>query len=90
MRSELQEKALDDAEDFAIDAKIVGGIFLKPKTRKAIGPDNICGNLLKSCASQLSVVFSQLFTWSLKEITVPFTWKTSVICVVPNNRNPSC
>ena len=41
----------------------------------------------------VSVVFSQLFTGSLKENTVPFTWKTSVICPVQNNnkkqkRNP--
>ena len=62
-------------------------------TRKPTGPDNICGRLLKLSASQLSVVFSQLFTWSLKENTVPFTWKTSVICPVQNNnkkqkRNP--
>ena len=79
IRSELQEKVVDDVEDFEIDAKIVEGIFLKRNTRKAIGPDNICGRLLKLCASQLSVVFSLLFTWSLKENTVPFTWKTSVI-----------
>ena len=38
---------------------------------------------MKSYASQLSVVFSQLCTWSLKDNTVPFTWKTSVICPVP-------
>ena len=51
----------------------------------------ICGRLLKLRASQLSVVFSQLFMWSLKENTVPFTWKTSVICHVPKKlkRNPS-
>ena len=52
----------DDAEDFEIDAKIAEGIFLKLYTRKAIAPDNVCGRLLKLCASQLSVAFSQLFT----------------------------
>ena len=74
---------MDDAEDFDFetDAKIVEGSFLKLNTRNAIGPD-ICGSPLKLCASQLAVVFSQLFTWSLKENTVPFTWKTSVICPV--------
>ena len=73
----------DDVEDFEIDAKIVEGIFLKHNTSKAIGPDNMCGRLLKSCVSQLSVVFSQWFTWSLKGNAVRFTWKTSVICPVP-------
>ena len=79
----------DDVEDFEIDAKIVEGIFLKLYTRKVIAPDNICGRLLKLCASQLSVVFSQLFTWSLKENTVPFIWKTSVICPVPHTHTHS-
>ena len=84
IRSELQGKVVDDAEDFdfEIDARIIEGIFLKLNTRKATGPD-IYGRLLKLCTSQLSVVFSQLFTWSLKENTVLFTWKTSVICPVP-------
>ena len=63
---------------------------LKLNTRKVIGPVNICGRLLKSCAFQLSVVFSQLFAWSLKENTVPFTWKTSGICPVPKKLYPSC
>ena len=87
IRSELQEKMVDDV-DFEMEAKIVEGIFLKLNTRKAIGPDNICGRLLKSCASQLSVVFSPLYTWSLKENTIPFTWKSSVICPVPKKQNP--
>ena len=83
IRSELQGKVVDDAEDFdfEIDARIIEGIFLTLNTRKAAGPD-ICGRLLKLCASHHSVVFSQLFTWSLKENTVLFTWKTSVICPV--------
>ena len=47
--SELQRDVVDDVEDFYfyIDARIVEGIFLKLNTRKAIGPDNICGRLLK-------------------------------------------
>ena len=45
---------------------------------------------MKSCASQLSVVFSQLFTWSLKENILPFICKTSVFCPVRKIPNPSC
>ena len=52
---------------------------LKLNTRKAVGSDNICGRLLKLCTFHLSVVFSQLLTWSLKENTVLYTWKTSVL-----------
>ena len=76
--------------DFETDGKIIEGIFLKLNARKATGPYKICGRLLKLCTSQLSVVFSQFRpptqslndTWSLKENTVPFTWKTSVVCPV--------
>jgi len=64
--SELQGKVVDDVDDFdsETDAKTAEGILLKLNTRKARSPDNICGRLLKLCTSQLSVVFSQLFTWS--------------------------
>jgi len=63
------KEKVEYVEDFEIDARIFEGIFLKLNIRKVIGPENICGRLLKSCASQLSIVFSQLFTWSLKENT---------------------
>ena len=55
IRSELQEK--DDVEDFGIDAKIVESIFLKLNIRKAIGLTTSVEDL-KSCASQLAVVFN--------------------------------
>ena len=83
--SVIQLKVVNVVEDFDFEtgAKMVEGLFLKLNTRKQIGPDNICGRLLKLCTSQLSVVFSQLFTWSLKGNTIPFTWKTFAICPVP-------
>ena len=91
IRSELQPKLGEDVDldDSDIDAKTLESIFRRLNTGKAIGPDNICGRLLKSCASQLSVVFSKLFTLSVKENAVPRLWKTSVICPVPKTRNPS-
>ena len=48
-----------------IDGKVVESLFRKLKTKKALGADRISGRLLKTCASQLSYVFSKLFTWSL-------------------------
>ena len=47
-------------------------IFLWLNIRKATGPDKICGQLLKLCASHISVVFSHQFSWPLKEDTLPF------------------
>ena len=80
---------VDGVEDFEIDVRVV--VFFRDyiNIRKATGLDNICGQLLKLCASHLSVVFSHLFSWPLKEDTVPFTWKTSVICPVPKKQTES-
>ncbi len=43
---------------------------------------------MKTCATELSNVFSRLFTWSLKDCSVPLLWKKSIICPVPKNKNP--
>ena len=40
------------------------------------------------CSSTLSGVF-HIFTWSLKDGTVPGVWKTSMICPIPKNNSPS-
>ena len=44
-----------------------------------MGPDNICGKLLKVCAWQLATPFSSLFQKSLDQHTVPKCWKSAVI-----------
>ena len=79
----------DIAGECDVDPKDVESVFLRLKTKKAVGPDNISGRLLKQCAAQLCQVFSVLFSWSLRECCVPKLWKTSVICPVPKNNNPT-
>ena len=64
-------------------------MFSKVKTNKAVGPDNICGRIIKSCASQLCHVFSLLFSWSLNDCCVPELWKKSVVCPVPKKCKPA-
>ena len=54
-----------------------------------MGPDGVGGKLLKFFCNELAGVFSQLFTWSLREATEPDIWKESTICPVPKNRKPS-
>ena len=54
-----------------IDSEQVKCMFLKLNAKKAVGPDNINGPLLKSCASQLCFVFSLLFNWSVNDCHVP-------------------
>ena len=51
-----------------------------------MGPDNICGKLLKVCAWQLAMPFSSLFQKSLDQHTVPKCWKSAVI--IPAAKTP--
>ena len=76
----LQEKIEneDDVFDTNLCAKDVKSLFVKLKTRKAVGPDGISARLLKPCASLLCQVFSILFSRSLKDCCVPNLWKNSV------------
>lgn len=41
------------------------------RPNKAPGPDQICGQLLKACCSQLAGVFCHLFNCSLSEHSIP-------------------
>ena len=79
---------VDDVEDldFEIDAKSLRAFFGSLTLGKQLALTS--AEDLKLCASHISVVFSQLFTWSLKENTIPFTWKTSVICPVKQQQQP--
>ena len=60
------------------------------KPNKAPGPDWICERLLKSCCSQLAGVFCHLFNRSLSEHSIPSLWKSSIICPVAKQSNPTC
>ena len=64
-----------DLADLEIQASVVESAFKRVNPGKASGPDNICGRLLKSCSAQLCSVFSQLFSWSLRDCKVPSGWK---------------
>jgi hypothetical protein len=88
--SDLNERTVDcDVFECDVEAKDVERAFLKLKTKKAVGPDNISARLLKLCASQLCHVFSFLFSWSLKDCCVPNLWKKSVIAPIPKNSKPA-
>jgi hypothetical protein len=86
-KEEVEDGSAD--VDFEIDGSTVEDLFKRLNTRKAVGPDHIGGKLLRFCSAQLSYVFGLLFSWSLRENTVPTLWKTSVICPIPKSRNPS-
>ena len=71
-----------------IDESEVKRLFSRLNTKKAVGPDNISGRILKSCAAQLCHIFSFLFSWSLNDCHVPDLWKKSIVCPVPKKNKP--
>ena len=53
--------------------------------RKATGPDNIPGKVLRGCAYELTEVWTDIFNISLSQAVVPVCLKTSTIIPVPKS-----
>ncbi|KAL0194797.1 hypothetical protein M9458_008369, partial [Cirrhinus mrigala] len=58
--------------------------------RKAPGPDNIPGRVLRECAVELTDVFTDIFNISLNQAVVPTCFKATTIIPVPKKPSPSC
>lgn len=58
--------------------------------RKAAGPDNIPGRVLKACAEELTDVPTDIFNTFLSHAVVPTCFKTTTIVPVPKKVSPSC
>uniref|UniRef100_A0A1A8ATP4 Reverse transcriptase domain-containing protein n=1 Tax=Nothobranchius furzeri TaxID=105023 RepID=A0A1A8ATP4_NOTFU len=58
--------------------------------RKAAGPDNIPGRVLKECAEQLADVLTDIFNISLSSAVVPTCFKAATIVPVPKKSSVSC
>ncbi len=58
--------------------------------RKAPGPDNIPGRVLRDCAVELTDVFTDIFNISLSQAVVPTCFKATTIIPVPKKPSPSC
>ncbi len=58
--------------------------------RKAPGPDNIPGRVLRHCAVELTDVFTDIFNISLSQAVVPTCFKATTIIPVPKKSSPSC
>ncbi|KAK1796915.1 hypothetical protein P4O66_000995 [Electrophorus voltai] len=64
-------------------------VFKRVNTRKAAGPDGICGRVVKACTDQLAPVFTDIFNLSLTLGIVPSSFKRSTIVPVPKKPRPS-
>ncbi|KAL0195209.1 hypothetical protein M9458_008781, partial [Cirrhinus mrigala] len=58
--------------------------------RKAVGPDNIPGRVLRECAAQLTDVLTDIFNTSLSQAVVPTCLKSTSIIPVPKKSPVSC
>ncbi|KAF7665898.1 hypothetical protein LDENG_00128220 [Lucifuga dentata] len=63
----------------SLDVADVRGTLRRINTRKAAGPDNIPGWVLKECADQLAHVLTDIFNTSLNQAVVPSCFKTATI-----------
>ena len=75
-------------EDMLVDEGVVERLFKGLNVRKAPGPDCISGKLLCFCTSQLASIYSVLFSWSLRDCSIPSIWKSSLITPIPKSRSP--
>ena len=57
--------------------------------RKATGPDNIPGRVLRDCAVELTDVLTDIFNTSLSQAAVPTCFKETIIIPVPKKASPS-
>lgn len=64
--------------------------FRRINARKAPGPDNIPGCVLRDCAAELTDVFTDIFNISLVQAVVPTCFKATTIIPVPKKPFPSC
>ncbi|KAM8822285.1 uncharacterized protein ACB058_021512 [Synchiropus picturatus] len=58
--------------------------------RKASGPDDIPGRVLKDCAGELTDVLTDIFNTSLSQAVVPTCLKAASIIPVPKKTSPTC
>ncbi|KAK0139823.1 hypothetical protein N1851_023265 [Merluccius polli] len=62
-----------------VSAECVRRTFSRINPRKASGPDNVPGRVLKSCADELKDVFTDIFNISLSQAVVPTCFKSATI-----------
>ena len=73
----------EDETIFEISEKEVKKSFDRLKINKSSGPDGVKSNVPKMCSLQLSTIYSFIFNLSIKESSIPSSWKCSEIIPVP-------
>lgn len=74
-----------DEKTLCLDTTDVRRTLRRVNTRKAPGPGNIPGRVLKECADKQAYVLTDIFNISLDQANVPSCFKTAIIIPVPKN-----
>jgi len=61
-------------------AEEVSELLSSLKVKKACGPDQVCGRLLREGALELSTSLSALFSKSLQDAVLPLDWVSANVC----------
>ncbi|KAI3355434.1 hypothetical protein L3Q82_017900, partial [Scortum barcoo] len=77
-------------EPLRVTAAEVRRTLQRINPRKAAGPDNISGRVLKGCAYQLTEVLTDIFNTSLQQAAVPTCLKTATIIPIPKTQTAVC
>ncbi|KAM9313509.1 uncharacterized protein KZ484_025085 [Pholidichthys leucotaenia] len=75
---------------FTINTADTQRTLTRVNPRKAAGPDNIPGHVLRDCASELVDVLTDIYNISLSQAIVPRCFKTSIIVPVAKKPVVSC
>ncbi|XP_076849711.1 uncharacterized protein LOC143497938 [Brachyhypopomus gauderio] len=79
-----------DEQALCLSAVDVRRTLCRVNPRRAAGPDQIPGRVLRECAEQLTDVLTDIFNISLSSSTVPTCLKTTTIVPVPQKSTVSC
>nr|XP_055074620.1 uncharacterized protein LOC129454148 [Misgurnus anguillicaudatus] len=92
MNSTRAHKSTPTPEEQALhlDPADVRRTLSRVNPRKAAGPDNIPGRVLRDCADQLTGVFTDIYNISLSQAVVPASFKKAIIIPVPKKSVVTC
>ncbi len=79
-------KAPSSSTTVSILERDVNRVFKMQNPRPETGPDSVSPSILKHCADQLFLVFTDIFNTSLETCPVPTCFKTSII--IPALKKP--
>ncbi len=89
-KSKLHTHTLGPPPPPTVSSAVVHKALRKINPRKAAGPDNIPGQALRACATELADVLTSIFNLSLSQSTVPTCFKTTTIVSLPKKSPPNC